>query len=77
VRVLVVSMLLSFVFVVTQVGAEKRVVGMSVVVMVICEPGRVEVTVRFDVNKAVEAGIVSVVVTVRFCVRKVVETGKV
>jgi hypothetical protein len=77
VRVLVVSMILSFVFVATQVEAEKRVVGTSVVVMVICEPRRVEVTVRFDVRKAVEAGIVSVVVTVRFCVMKAVETGRV
>lgn len=49
-------MILSFVFVATQVEAEKRVVGTSVVVMVICEPGRVGVTVRFDVRKAVETG---------------------
>jgi transketolase len=71
--VLVVSMILSFVFVAIQVEAEKNVVGTRVVVMVRFEPGIVEVTVRFDVRKAVEGGIDSVVVMVKFCVRKAVE----
>jgi hypothetical protein len=70
-------MILVFVFVATQLEAEKRVVGTSVVVTVIYEPGRVEVTIRFDVRKAAEAGIVSVVVMVSFWVRKAVATGRV
>jgi len=64
--VVVVSTISSFVFVTLQVVAESNVLGRSVLVMVRFEPGTVDMMVRFDVRKAVEAAIVSVVVTVRF-----------